>query len=198
MSKPFAKLYDTFMAPLEKREAISNMRKELIKQAAGHVLEIGIGTGINFSLFSSSVTKLYATDPNPEMIKRAADKLELSPLSIELLLANAECLPFPDSYFDTVVGTLVFCSIPNPEKALHEVARVLKSEGKLLLFEHVKMPNPILSKAQTFLTPLWKQLCDGCHLNRDTVQLIEESPFHMEELHSVYKGLFITLCARKY
>lgn len=197
MSKPFAKLYDTLMSPLEKKEVFSSMRKQLINKATGVVLEIGAGTGINFNLYPRTVKKLLATDPNPEMIKRAVNKLDNTPISIELQLANAESLPFPDSYFDTVVGTLVFCSIPQPQKALIEAARVLKSGGTLLLFEHVKMPNPILSKAQVLLTPLWKHLCDGCHLDRETVKLIEESPFHIEEQHSVYKGLFVTLAARK-
>lgn len=197
MGNLFPRLYDSFMTPLEKRPVFHSTRKHLIEEASGEVLEIGAGTGINFPFYNQSVRHVLATDPNPEMVIRLSSKSASCAAPIDIQLANAESLPHPASSFDTVVGTLVFCSIPHPEKALEELNRVLKPGGKLLLFEHVKLSNPMLQAAQNLLTPLWKHLCDGCHLNRETVSLIDMSPFVLEQVIPIYKGLFVSISATK-
>jgi ubiquinone/menaquinone biosynthesis C-methylase UbiE len=197
MGNWFPRLYDSFMSPLEKRPVFQSTRKHLIEEASGEVLEIGAGTGINLPFYKPSVRHVLATDPNPEMVKRLSSKSESGVVPIDIQIANAESLPFPASSFDTVVGTLVFCSIPHPEKALEELNRVLKPGGNLLLFEHVKLSNPMLQAAQTILTPLWKHLCDGCHLNRETVNLIDMSPFVLKQVIPIYKGLFVSISATK-
>lgn len=198
MSKWFPRVYDTFMSPLEKNKTFQSQRKQLIKKAVGKVLEIGAGTGINFSYYTHSIECVVETDPNPEMIKKAGPKTRDSLVPLEVQTASAENLPFADQSFDTVIGTLVFCTIPHPEVALKEIYRVLKPGGKLLLFEHVEMKQPILKASQHLLTPLWKQLCDGCHLNRDTLGLIEESPFfQVRQVDSIYSGLFLSFEAER-
>lgn len=107
--------------------------------------------------------------------------------------ASAEQLPFPNNSFDTVVGTLVFCTIPYPEQALGEIRRVCKSEGQILLFEHVRLDHPFYGRLQDWLTPFWKKLCDGCHLNRNTLSIIEKAGFTITHVKHHYKGLFFVV-----
>lgn len=197
MGKWFPRLYDSFMSPLEKSPVFQTTRKQLIAKASGDVLEIGAGTGINFPFYTSNARRVMATDPNPEMLQRMTPKMDLCAVPIDVQTSNAESLPFVDSAFDTVVGTLVFCSISNPQSAIKELYRVLKPGGKLLLFEHVRMDNPALQTTQKLLTPLWKRLCDGCHLNRDTLSLIKNSSFNVDQVIPIYKGLFLSIKASK-
>ncbi|WP_315900413.1 class I SAM-dependent methyltransferase [Neobacillus bataviensis] len=187
----FAKGYDFFMRPLEKKR-FKEIREELLVKANGCVLEIGSGTGINFPLYKS-VKKVVATEPSTYMIERSQEKLKQSPVKIELVQAGAEKLPFPDNSFDTVVATLVLCTIPNPNQAMIEMLRVCKPGGKLLFFEHVKMDNQFLACLQEVLTPAWKKICDGCCLNRDTLTLIKGNDLLINEIKSYYNGLFLSL-----
>ena len=189
MGKWFPRLYDTFMTPLEKKGQFKKIRQNLIAKAEGEVLEIGSGTGINFPLYRKA-SHVIAIEPNSEMIKKSLPKINQAGVSIEIKKAKAEWLPYADHTFDTVVATLVFCTIPNPAKALEEISRVLKVGGTLLLFEHVKMDNQLLSRLQTVLTPAWRRVCDGCHLDRDTLELIRQSTFHIDEINVYYQGLF--------
>lgn len=189
MGKWFPKVYDFLMAPLEKNK-FKKVRKRFIAQAKGQVLEIGSGTGVNFPFYEKA-SHVTAIEPNPEMLKRALPKVTESPVTLETCLGKAERLSFPENTFDTVVGTLVFCTIADPEKALAEIRRVLKPDGKLLLFEHVRMNHRVLGKAQDVLTPVWKRFCDGCCLNRDTLQAAKDAGFHAEQVESFYNGLFV-------
>jgi ubiquinone/menaquinone biosynthesis C-methylase UbiE len=198
MGNWFPRLYDSFMSPLEKRPVFQNTRKQLVVQASGDILEIGAGTGINFPFYTSNARHVLATDPDPEMLKRMTQKKDLCAVPIDVQTANAESLPFSASAFDTVVATLVFCSISKPQRAIEELYRVLRPGGQLLLFEHVRMDHPALHKAQDLLTPLWKHLCDGCHLNRDTLSLINNSSFSVDQVIPIYKGLFISIKATKF
>ncbi|TWD98743.1 methyltransferase family protein [Neobacillus bataviensis] len=191
MGRMFAKGYDFFMRPLEKKR-FKEIREELLVKANGCVLEIGSGTGINFPLYKS-VKKVVATEPSTYMIERSQEKLKQSPVKIELVQAGAEKLPFPDNSFDTVVATLVLCTIPNPNQAMIEMLRVCKPGGKLLFFEHVKMDNQFLACLQEVLTPAWKKICDGCCLNRDTLTLIKGNDLLINEIKSYYNGLFLSL-----
>ncbi|WP_251028968.1 class I SAM-dependent methyltransferase [Bacillus sp. ISL-18] len=198
MSRRFAEWYDFFMRPLEKRK-FKRIREDLLSKAKGHVLEIGSGTGINFPLYKS-VEKVVAAEPSTYMIYKSQDKLKQSSVNIELVKADAEKLPFADNSFDTVVATLVFCTIPNPNQAMKEMLRVCKPEGKLLFFEHVKMENRFLGGLQEWLTPAWKRICDGCCLNRDTLILIKNKDLIINDIKSYYNGLFLSVetIKRKY
>ncbi|OIK09201.1 methyltransferase type 11 [Bacillus sp. MUM 116] len=189
MSRKFAKWYDFFMSPLEKKK-FYKIRKELLSRARGNVLELGAGTGINFPLYELP-EMVTAIEPSPYMIKQSLGKQKQAVVPIELVQAGAEELPFADDSFDTVVATLVFCTIPNPEKAMAEMKRVCKLEGKILLFEHVKMENRFLASLQEGLTPVWKKICDGCCLNRETLHLLVDHGFKVKEVQKFYRDLFI-------
>jgi len=96
---------------------------------------------------------------------------------VRRVAARAEALPYPDASFDTVVATLVLCTVGDPHASLREVRRVLKPGGLLLVFEHVRLENPLLAGLQAALTPAWKHLAGGCHLDRDTLRLVREAGF---------------------
>lgn len=191
MSTVFPTLYDFFMKPLEKRKFIS-IRSQLLAKASGKVLELGSGTGINFPLYRD-VQSVIAIEPNPYMSDRATENKAHANVPVEIVQAGAEKLPFEDHSFDTVVATLVFCTIPDPEMAMQEMKRVCKPNGTILMFEHVKMRTPFLSKLQDWLTPAWKKVCDGCCLNRETEKLIKQNGLSIIDKKEFYSGLFITM-----
>ncbi|WP_370576280.1 class I SAM-dependent methyltransferase [Neobacillus niacini] len=166
------------------------IRKKLLQSATGKVLELGSGTGVNFPLYRN-VDHVIAVEPSHHMINQSVSKQKLAVVPIEMVNASAERLPFEDHTFDTVVATLVFCTIPNVEEAIKELKRVCKPNGKILLFEHVKMENTVLSKMQEGLTPLWKKICDGCCLNRETLQKFSNQGLKIERVEQFYKDLFI-------
>ncbi|WP_174733528.1 methyltransferase domain-containing protein [Mesobacillus harenae] len=190
MGKSFAKWYDRFMNPLE-RGRFKSIRKQLIEKAEGNVLELGSGTGVNFPLYRHVTVK--AIEPSPYMIEGSLPKREQAKVPIEIFEAGAEALPFADDAFDTVVGTLVYCTIPDVSSAFQEMKRVCKPGGKILLFEHVKMKQPLLAKLQDRLTPYWSRICDGCCLDRETVRLVQESGFLLAEKREYFNGLFVTM-----
>lgn len=194
MSNTFTNWYDFFMSPLEKGR-FKSIRKDLLQKANGSVLEIGSGTGINFPYYQS-VEKVTAIEPSQQMIERSSKRKEMSVVPIQIIKESAERLPFADHTFDTVVATLAFCTIPNPEAALQEIKRVCKPDGKILLFEHVKMNNPFLAKLQDWLTPFWKKACDGCCLNRDTAYMIKAYGLEILNKKTYYKGLFVQMEVR--
>lgn len=188
-------IYDTAMKPLEKTR-FEKIRKNLVQQATGRVLEIGFGTGANFRYYQHA-EQIDAIEPNPEMSKQAEKRIRKSKTPIHTYEAVAEELPFANNSFDTVVATLVFCTIPDPVKALEEIYRVSKPGARIFMFEHVKMDQPLMGKTQETLTPVWKKLCDGCHLDRDTLDLVNRSPLDIVNVESYYSGLFLTIESRK-
>ncbi|WP_313235293.1 class I SAM-dependent methyltransferase [Sporosarcina ureae] len=195
MESVFPKIYDMAMKPLEATR-FKKVRTELIRNAQGNVLEIGSGTGINFPYYQQA-KHVTAIEPNPQMSRRAMRRGRNAHVPITLYEANAESLPFADHTFDTVISTLVFCTIPNPLLALKEIQRVSKRDAAILFFEHVKMKQPHLAKAQDLLNPLWEKVCDGCQLNRDTLSLIEDSGIYVEDMESLYEGLFLSIKCKK-
>ncbi|PID00868.1 MULTISPECIES: class I SAM-dependent methyltransferase [unclassified Sporosarcina] len=197
MVSVFPKIYDMAMKPLEATR-FKKVRTELIRHAQGNVLEIGSGTGINFPYYQQA-KHVTAIEPNPEMSRRATRRGRNAHVPITLYEANAESLPFADHTFDTVISTLVFCTIPNPLLALKEIQRVSKPGATILFFEHVKMKQPTLAKAQDLVNPLWEKVCDGCQLNRDTLSMIVDSGIYIEQLESLYGGLFLSIrCINDY
>jgi ubiquinone/menaquinone biosynthesis C-methylase UbiE len=189
LSRLFANWYDFLMNPLEKKK-FKRIRKQLLLKATGNVLELGSGTGINFPLYENA-EKVTAIEPSQDMIEQSLFKHKKAVVPIEIVRASAEELPFAENTFDTVVATLVFCTIPNPEKAILEMKRVCKSEGKILLFEHVKMQNRLLATLQDWLTPAWKKICDGCCLNRKTIDLVTAHDISIIHLQKYYRDLFV-------
>ncbi len=177
------------MGPLEQRK-FKKVRMDLLKSARGRVLELGSGTGINFPLYNN-VEQVIAVEPSQHMIQQSTVKQKLGFVPIKVINASAENLPFEDNTFDTVVATLVFCTIPNVNRAIQELKRVCKPNGKILLFEHVKMKNTVLGKMQERLTPFWSKICDGCCLNRETVKDFTTQGLEIVKINNFYKDLFI-------
>jgi ubiquinone/menaquinone biosynthesis C-methylase UbiE len=179
----FAALYDPIGASMERRW-MGGRRWRLLAGARGAVLEIGGGTGANLAHYRG-VDRVTIAEPDPFMRKRIGPKLENARVPVEVSEAGAEALPFPDGSFDTVVSTLVLCTVPDQEAALDEVRRVLRPGGRLLFIEHVRAAGSA-ARWQDRLEPLWRRLLGGCHPNRDTVAAIEEAGFEIETFESFY------------
>lgn len=191
MAKLFASLYDTIMRPLEKRW-IAHIRKKIVSGLEGKILEIGAGTGANFPFYSlEKVSSLDTIEPNPYMLELAKQKAIDAGISVHLHQGMAESLPFKDGEFDTVVATLVLCSVEDPHKVFQEIRRVCKNGGRIVLFEHVRTESATLAALQDVLTPAWKRLCDGCHLNRDTGRYMRESGINVVKEKKYLKGIFV-------
>jgi ubiquinone/menaquinone biosynthesis C-methylase UbiE len=177
----FARGYDRFTKSTEDA-GLREKRRELLARATGRTLEIGAGTGANLELYPEAVTELVLTEPDEHM--RAQLDLKLTPAGRrpEVVGVGAEDLPFPDASFDTVVATLVLCTIPAPRKALKEISRVLKPDGRLLFLEHVRSADAGTARWQDRLERPWGWIGRGCHPNRDTVAMINESSLEIGEL----------------
>jgi ubiquinone/menaquinone biosynthesis C-methylase UbiE len=175
-----------YEAGLRKTEeaGLREMRHELLAGARGRVVEVGAGTGLNLEHYPKGIEGLTLTEPDPHMTKRLRDKLAALGRSTEISVigAPAEKLPFPDDSIDTVVVTLVLCTVPDPAAALREISRVLKPDGQLLFLEHVRSRDPALAKWQDRLERPWRFLGDGCHCNRDTVAAIGTAGFRLGEV----------------
>jgi ubiquinone/menaquinone biosynthesis C-methylase UbiE len=166
-------------------------RWELLGQVAGRTLEIGCGWGHNFDHYSAAAL-VAAFDYDPARVRDAARRRAPIPLSI----ADAQHLAWADRQFDSVVGTLVFCSIPQPHSALQEIRRVLKPTGKLYLLEHVRSHHDWLGMMQDALNPAWHWVTGGCNLNRDTEGTLRAAGFAVEQRRVLYAGLLKLIVAR--
>ncbi|HEX2088498.1 MAG TPA: class I SAM-dependent methyltransferase [Actinomycetota bacterium] len=171
----FARIYDPLLArPAERWEG--RYRSEQCGGAEGLVLEIGAGTGMNFPHYSD-VSTVVAVEPEPHMLEQAKQRAAGDPAPIVLLRASAECLPFPDGTFDTVVSSLVLCTVPDERQAIREVRRVLKPQSPLRFYEHVRAKSDRAARWQDRLERPWGFFGGGCHPNRDTVGALVEEGF---------------------
>jgi ubiquinone/menaquinone biosynthesis C-methylase UbiE len=165
----------------------ARLRAGWLPHARGEVLEVGIGSGLNLPFYSSQVQRVYGVDPSVELQRMARDRVRSGPIEVEFLLQSAENpLPLADASIDTVVLTWTLCSIANVPKALHQMKRVLKTNGRLIFLEHGRAPSPGVAAWQDRLTPLWKRIAGGCHLNRKIDELIEAAGFQITELTTFY------------
>jgi ubiquinone/menaquinone biosynthesis C-methylase UbiE len=165
----------------------ARLRAAWIPHARGEVLEIGIGSGLNLPFYSHDVQRVYGVDPSVELQRMARKKSIAEPTKLEFLLQSAEeRLPLPDSSIDTAVFTWTLCSIPDAPRALQEVNRVLKMSGRLIFVEHGHSPDLGVAVWQERLTPLWKRIGGGCHLNRKIDELISAAGFRIAELKKCY------------
>src|SRR6478672_7657363 len=179
--RAFTAVYDRAFKATEEA-GLRQMRRELLAGARGRVLELGAGTGANLDLYPEVVEELVLAEPDPHMSKRLRAKLAESGGEARVVEAPAERLPFEEGSFDTAVVTLVLCTVPDPQAALAEVARVLRPGGQLLFLEHVRSEEPALARWQDRLERPWRFLGDGCHCNRDTVAAIAASPLRLGEV----------------
>jgi ubiquinone/menaquinone biosynthesis C-methylase UbiE len=186
----FAALYDRIAAGSEKA-GLAEMRAELLGSARGRVLELGAGTGLNLPHYTAAVSELVLTEPDPHMARRLRQAVEAAdaPFPVQVVESGAEGLPFEDRSFETVVATLVFCSVTDPPRAAAEARRLLKPDGSLLLIEHVRSRHPTLSRWQDRLERPWGWLGAGCHPNRDTAATLGDR-FDVSRLqHDRWPGL---------
>lgn len=186
------RLYDRFVLPRLIHLAcgirpVQLQRMKIVPLAAGDVLEIGFGSGLNLPQYeSAAVRRIWALEPSEEMWRLAQKAVSASPLDVEFLQAPAEAIPLPDASMDTVLVTYALCTIPDVTRALQEMRRVLKPEGKLLFCEHGAAPDPNVRRWQDRLNPLWKRLAGGCNLNRPIPTLIQSAGFHIDRLSTMY------------
>ncbi|MEK0085072.1 class I SAM-dependent methyltransferase [Benzoatithermus flavus] len=167
-----------------REEMLLPLRQRVLQGVAGRVLEIGVGSGLNLPLYGRGVTSLQAVDPSPYLLGLARRTAGWLPFPVILLEQSAEHLPLPDASIDTAVVTWALCSIPDPLAALREVRRVLAPGGQLRFLEHGLSSVPELARWQQRLTPLWRRLAGGCHLDRRIDRLLERAGFSIEQMET--------------
>ncbi len=171
-----SKFNASFMKNLEwyLHKVYGDYKRKLFNKAGKDVLEIGVGTGTNLPYYKAG-TNLTAIEPSKDMLKFFLKKAQDFPLNIHVKEGVAEALPFEDNSFDTVVSTLVLCSVYSPQKVLSEIKRVLRPGGTFIFIEHVKAPEKTLtSKFQDVFHKSWKWLFEGCDIKRNTGKLIQD------------------------
>lgn len=192
-SKLFARFYDPFMESLEEK-ILSKYRKQLLEPLQGNILEVGSGTGINFSLYPKGC-HVIASEPSEHMLKYAEERLKMESVEaeIELVLAGvgSDALEkyIPEEGFDAIVCTLVLCTIPKPELAVESFKNWLKPDGKLVILEHVHAKTAPRKMFHNVINPAWKRFAEGCHINRDTAKMLRDSGFSAEWEHDFLKVL---------
>jgi ubiquinone/menaquinone biosynthesis C-methylase UbiE len=191
----FGRLYDPVME-LPENMGLRRLREQVLQSLRGRVLELGIGTGRNFPLYPSTVEGLSGIDPDQVMLRRAEKRARKAPFPVDLILVSAEQLPFEEVSFDAAVATLTFCTIPDPQRALREVRRVLKRGGEFRLLEHVRIEREPVRWAQEKATPVWKRVAGGCHLDRDTLAAVREAGFEVERVERYLGGVMLGIFAR--
>ena len=169
-----------------KNRETARLRADWIPQARGDVLEIGIGSGLNLPFYSAQVRHVFGVDPSLELQRMAQRKAD-SHVDVDFFTQSAEQeLPLPDASIDTVVMTWTLCSIPNPREALRHMRRILKADGQLLFIEHGRSRDRNVMAWQDRLTPIWRPIAGGCHLNRKVDELISAAGFRITGLNTFY------------
>lgn len=182
----FAALYDRVEARAE-RAGLGEMRSRLLARARGRVVELGAGTGANLSHYPDAVDSVTLIEPDPHMARRLRARLESErpPFAHQVVETGAESLPTPDGAADTVVCTLVMCTVADPDAVAREIARVLAADGHLLVLEHVRDPaHGRLGGWQDRLNRPWGWMAGGCNLNRDTRETLAAAGFDADGLES--------------
>ncbi len=206
MGELLAALYDPLMAPFDPL-GVNEWRAWVASAARGRALELGVGTGRNLPHYrrsgpatipgTTAFQALAAIDPEYASLRRALSRRNGNSNRISLYQARGEALPFADACFDVVLGTLVFCTIADPVRAMQEVRRVLRPGGQFRLVEHVRVQNRLLAGMQDVATPLWKKIGAGCHLNRDTVSAVEHAGLRVQAVHEHLGGLVVAIDATR-
>lgn len=168
------------------RPFVAVHRNALLANARGAILEIGLGTGLNLAAYPDHVRKITAIDPNPAMHARAESRIRQAGIEVEKRLIGGEDMPFDDDTFDCVVSTFTLCSIPQVDRALAEIHRVLKPGGRFLVLEHGLSPDTSVARWQRRLNGLQQLLADNCHLDRDIRKLVEQQPYDSIEIEAFY------------
>lgn len=168
-------------------KSVMRQREKVIPLARGRVLEVGLGTGLNLPFYDASkVTKVWGLDPSPEMIDRAKERARAVNFEVELIGLSGEEIPLETSSVDTVVVTYTLCTIIDVDRAIKEMARVLKPAGELIFCEHGAAPDASVLRLQNCINPIWKRVGGGCHLNREIPELIEQGGFKFKSMNAMY------------
>lgn len=182
---------------------IDRLRRDLLVEANGEILEIGFGTGLNLEHYPEHVRRITAIDPGEGMSRIARRRIARSTRTVDLRVQTAEDLPFDDGTFDCVVSTWTLCSIPHAGRAIREITRVLRPGGRFLFLEHGLAESTGVRRWQHRLTPIQRRLADGCRLNLDIEGLVRSAPFGRVDidrfvmegtprlLGSMYRGLAV-------
>ena len=176
----FAAVYDRLTRAAE-RKFLGAHRAWLVARATGRVLDLGAGTGANFPYVRADA-EIIAAEPDPYMLERGRRRARTAGRTVRFLPDTAESLSLETASVDTVLATLVLCTVEDPARALAEIRRVLRPGGRLLFLEHVRLEHSLWGRIQDAVTPLWRALFAGCHPNRDTVTAICQAGFAIEEL----------------
>ena len=184
----FALVYDPFLW-LGEIAGMRRRRSTLLGGARGRVVEIGAGTGLNIAHYPDGIAELVLTEPEPAMRRRLARRLQRHARVARIVDAPAERLPLADASVDTVVSTLVLCTVNDPERALREIARVLRPDGQLLFIEHVRASSRFLAACQDNLLQPWRRFAGGCRCNRPTVELMRACGFAVAADDVVWRGM---------
>lgn len=161
-------------------------RDRIAGAAEGRVLDVGVGSGLNFPFYKPQTREIFGIDPSRGLLARAQSNAQLLNVPVHLLEGSAEHIPLEDGSMDTVVMTWTGCSIPAIDIGLQEIRRVLKECGRLLFVEHGRAPEPGIARWQDRLDPFWQRVSGGCHLNRKINYLIVDAGFRIDRLHAGY------------
>ncbi len=194
--KVFAAVYDLIMDSTEQTLEVN--RRQLLGHLKGKILEVGVGTGANFSYFNDEA-QVLAIEPSAPMLKKAVRKIPDSKhIEVHNLGVNDQAVEnmIPENSLDAVVCTLVLCTIPQPEIALEKFKRWLKPDGELVVLEHIRSKHHWHGRMQDWVNPIWKAVGEGCNLNRDTDQMIKAAGFvpvkeeYFKNSVTWYQGVF--------
>lgn len=161
-------------------------RQRVIGLAWGRVLEIGVGSGLNLPLYGAAVRELVALEPAAPLIGMAQRMARSATVPVAFIEGSAEAIPLDDESVDTVTTTWTLCTVPRVTDALREMRRVLRSGGRLLFVEHGRAPDAGVRRWQDRMTPAWRRISGGCHLNRPISALIEAGGFRIDRLETGY------------
>jgi ubiquinone/menaquinone biosynthesis C-methylase UbiE len=174
-----ARFYDLYTTPMEALGG-RKARRRLFGRARGRILELGIGTGLNLPSYPAAA-ELTGVDISPRMLDRARRRASVLSRNVRLEVADIENLPFADHSFDTVTAACVFCSVADPVRGLREAARVVRTDGQVLLYEHVRPDNPVLGRVADLVSPVTRALF-GPELNRRTEHSIEVAGLRISQV----------------
>ena len=169
-----------------RQRQMEKYRRDLVPAARGRVLEIGIGSGLNLPLYARGVSTVVGLDPSERLLAMARQRAAKVSVQVDLLRGSATEIPLDNDSIDTLVMTWTLCSIPDPLGALREMRRVLRPSGTLLFIEHGLSPEPGVARWQRRLTPMWRHLAGGCHLDRKVDDLIHAAGFELTKLRTEY------------
>lgn len=184
-------LYDSWLMPrlchlAMRSKRLVPPRQRVVGAAEGDILEIGIGSGLNFPYYGPQARRVFALEPSPHLIDMAQHAARKASVPAAFLQASAEQIPLDAKSVDTIVMTWVGCSIPNVDAALHEMHRVLKPGGRLLFVEHGRAPDANVERWQQRLEPIWRPLSGGCHLTRRITDQMPAAGFRVAQLETGY------------